>query len=76
MHNLKKKFQFGDVVIYREEDCGEIEEWKAVVGGVVSFVLGDGLTVVFESGEENDLEADLFELLERPKCFQMESNNH
>lgn len=76
MHNLKKKFQFGDVVIYREEDCGEIEEWKAVVVGVESFVLGDRLTVLFESGEENDLEAELFELLERPKCFQMESNNH
>lgn len=76
MHNLKKKFQFGDVVVYREEDCGEIEEWKALVIGVESFVRGDRLTVVFESGEENDIEAELFELLERPKCFQMESNNH
>lgn len=56
-----------------------ISQWdsiKAVVVGVESFVLGDRLTVVFESGEENDLEAELFELLERPKCFQMESNNH
>ena len=76
MHNLKNKFQFGDIVVYREEDCGEIEEWKAVVVGVESFVLGDRLTVVFESGEENCLEAELFELLERPKCFQMQSNNH
>lgn len=32
MNHLKKKFQFGDIVIYREETlCGEIEEWKAVV---------------------------------------------
>lgn len=76
MHNLKKKFQFGDVVVYREEDCGEIEEWKAVVVGVEPFVLGDSITVVFESGEENVLEAELFELLERPKCFQMENNDH
>lgn len=40
--------------------------------GVEQF--GDRITVVFESGEENELKAELFELLERPKCFQTDSN--